>query len=53
MKDKEEILEIYMEEKEVFDKDVYYLGNEDQKLILQGWIEALECILEIGIKNEK
>ena len=51
MKTKEEILEIYKEEKEMFDKDVYYLGNGDQKLILQGWIEALECILEIGIKK--
>jgi len=53
MKTEKEILKIYKEEKEVFDKDVYYLGNEDQKLILQGWIEALEYILEIGIKNEK
>ena len=47
MKTEKEILKIYKEEKEVFDKDVYYLGNEDQKLILQGWIESLECILEI------
>jgi|TARA_R100001086_G_scaffold93846_1_gene46598 hypothetical protein len=47
MKTEKEILKIYKEEKEVFDKDVYYLGNEDQKLILQGWIEALEYILEI------
>ena len=51
MKTEKEILKIYKEEKEVFDKDVYYLGNEDQKLILQGWIEALEYILEIGIKK--
>jgi len=51
MKTEKEILEIYKEEKELFDKGVYYLGNEDQKLILQGWIESLECILEIGIKK--
>ena len=47
MKTEKEILEIYKEEKHLFDKGVYYLGDEDQKNIQQGWVEALECILEI------
>ena len=47
MKTKEEILEIYKDEKAMCEKDVYYLGDEDQKNIQQGWVEALECILEI------
>ena len=52
MKTEKEILEIYMEEKEIHDKDVYYqMMDEKEIFILQGRIKALECILEIGIKK--
>jgi|TARA_Y100000310_G_C20702423_1_gene831087 hypothetical protein len=50
MKTEQTLKEIYKEEKRCLEKS-NWLGNEEDRLIQKGWVEALECVLFNEVKK--